>query len=90
MEGYVLDRKSGTSNLQLSLQDIHGYSYKSYAYKNILALHQLLKEQVDFTQGTDRARVRWWPTTARISPSQVVFIPISPFFFSIPSRYKLY
>lgn len=26
MEGYDLDRKSGTSNLQLSSQDIHGYS----------------------------------------------------------------
>lgn len=58
MEGYVLDRKSGTSNLQLSSQGTYGYPHRSHAYKNILALHQLLKEQVDFTQGTDRARVR--------------------------------
>ena len=28
MEGYDLDRKSGTSNLQLSSQDIHGYSLR--------------------------------------------------------------
>ena len=59
MEGYDLDRKSGTSNLRLSSQDICGCLIMLYRhYRNILALHQLLKEQVDFTQGNDRARVR--------------------------------
>ena len=64
MEGYDLDRKSGTSKLQLSSQDTYGCSSRDRTYyhpgyqESILALHKSLKEQICFTQGNDRARVR--------------------------------
>jgi len=49
--------------LQLSSSDTRGCSCRNRTYnypfqESILALHQLLKEQVDFTQGNNRARVR--------------------------------
>ena len=64
MDGYDLDRKSGTSNLLLSSQDTYGYSCGNlthnhpYNRESILALHQLLNKQVGFTQGNNRAKVQ--------------------------------